>query len=480
MTGRRKLLVNSLSLLLTRLTQSITAFMLVAAIARLLGPYELGQYTLAFSYYYVFVNIASQGLKILFTREISRNSNPLETPVYLASGTLLQLFVSLASYGVLVITVFALPYNSGTSTVCYVMGLMIVPFALSNITEAIFQAQERMYLIAYSTVPVYILRVLVMIWAMKLGYSVNLLATIMVISEVLILLVEWSLITQTIKPKWQINWGFIWHTLISARTFMGVEAMAAINNRTQVVILSVLGGEVTVGLFSSIIQLMQPFHIVSQSLVVSVFPGLSKAATLGREKQSHMAGALVELLLSIALPFNIGLLFFGHDLLLFVYGDPSFTDVGMALSIVAFALIASSFNRPLSMVLLANNLERFNLIEVTITTVIGSVLSLLLVSRYQATGAAIAILLIVIAALVQYMYAVYTHLFSLQLWQILRRPLLISLFMLPIFLILEKTTQDFLFTMVVISFSYGLLVVVLAINEFGGLRSVCNKLFHIK
>mgnify|MGYP001803475776 CR=1 FL=1 len=89
MKGLRKLLGNSFALLLNRLTQSITTFILAASIARMLGAYELGQYMLAFSFYYVFMTLASQGFKTLFTRELAQN--PIETPSYLVSGTLIQI-----------------------------------------------------------------------------------------------------------------------------------------------------------------------------------------------------------------------------------------------------------------------------------------------------------------------------------------------------------------------------------------------------
>ncbi len=147
-------------MIVNRLVQSITTFVLTAAIARNLGAEAIGQYLLAYSYYFIFVGIASQGLKIFFARELARE--PQKTSVYLMSGTWLQLIFSLVSYGGLVIVVFLLPYSSKTSTLCYIMGLTIIPFALSNVTEAIFQAKEKMHLIAIATVPVYVLRLIIM------------------------------------------------------------------------------------------------------------------------------------------------------------------------------------------------------------------------------------------------------------------------------------------------------------------------------
>lgn len=67
----KKFLKNSLSLLVNRIVQGVTTFVLTVAIGRTLGAYALGQYLLAVSYYYIFVNISSQGLKTFFYQRTS-------------------------------------------------------------------------------------------------------------------------------------------------------------------------------------------------------------------------------------------------------------------------------------------------------------------------------------------------------------------------------------------------------------------------
>lgn len=478
MIERRRLLGNSLSLLANRLTQSITAFVLVAAIARILGPYQLGQYMLAFSYYFVFMTLASQGLKTLFTRELS--VNPGETPVFLVSGSLLQLLFGVIGYLALVLLVFVLPYSPDTSTVCYVMGLAIVPFSLSNITEAIFQAQEKMNLIAISTVPVYILRLLVIIWAMNQKYDVSVLSLIMAISETIILLVEWGFIIRLVQPKWQINWNFIWCTAKASRTFLAIEGMAVLKERMQVLILSLLGGEIVVGLFGGITQLMQPFQIISYSIVIAVFPGMSKAVNLGREKQRQLAESIAEILLSVALPFIVGLLFIGRGLLVLLYQDPSFAGATVALNMISLGLITSSFSRPLSYALVANGFERINLIEVSLSTVIGGLLSVVLVSQYQLNGAALSVLFLQFFACTIYIYFVYKRLFLIRLWRTSRRPILISILMAAIFLILQKVTQDIVLTMIIATAAYTFIVSIFGVYAFGGPSVVWSKLLRKK
>ncbi len=475
MLGRR-LLGNSLSILVTRLTQSIATFVLSASIARILGPYELGQYLLAFGLYFIFMSLASQGFKVLFTRELSRN--PDETPTYLVSGTLLQLFFCFVGYAMLAGLIFILPYKPDTSMVCYVMGLAIFPFAISNITESVFQAKEKMYLITISTVPIYILRLVVMIWAMRAGYGVVDLAIITVISEALILLIEWGLVLRMVTPKWKISWEFIRTALKSVRTFIAIEGVAVINTRMQLLILSLIGGEIVVGLYGSIVQLMQPFDILSSSLTVGVFPSMTKTVGLGLRKQRQLSERIIEMLCFVALPITIGMPFFGGDLLALVYQKSDFSAAAIPLCIVSLGLMASAFSRPLSYLLVANHFEKINMREVLTTTITASVMGFFLVSRFGLMGAAFSVLFMRLSSCTQYVYAVCVNLFTLRFWRIMRRPVLVNGLMMLVFWLLKHSGSHIAVVLLVSTGVYALLLGSVVIFNLGGPKVAYAKLLQ--
>ncbi len=474
MTEQRKLLGNSFSLLVNRLTQSITTFILIAFIARILGTYQLGQYMLAFSYYFVFMTLASQGFKTLFTRELAQR--PEEASIYLVSGTLLQLISGIIGYIALVIVVFALPYSEDTSNVCYILGLTIIPFSLSNITEAIFQALEKMHLITISAVPIYILRVLIMIWAMSLKHDVAFLSIIFFISETIVLLVQWLLISRTVTYKLQVDWNFIWQTAKASKTFLFIEGISVFNSRMQVLILSLLGGEIVVGLYSAITQLMQPFEIVCNSLVQAFFPKMSKAVALGRQNQSQLIETIVEILLAVALPFTIGILFIGEDLLILLYKDPSFIQATIALKIIVFGSIISAFIRPFSYVLVANNFEIINLFDVFISTIIGGLASIFLVSSYKVDGAALSVIITQFVSLGIYIYGIRSRLSYLRVIPNIRHLILITILMLAVFFILDKYNSDILLTIFISTFTYILIIISLGVYTLGGWGVISAKL----
>jgi O-antigen/teichoic acid export membrane protein len=468
MSEKRQLLFNSLSMVGNRLTQGIVSFVLTATIARTLGANSLGQYILAISYYYIFVQIASQGLKTLLTREVARE--PELTSVYLVNGSLLQLFFCIIAYVALVIWVFLLPYSHETSVICYITGLTVIPFGLSNITEAILQAEEKMHLIAVSTVPVYILRLLVMLWVMSLGYGVEYVVGILVISETVILGIEWLFIIRTVKVEWQFQREFIWNTIKKARTFFAIEGIGIIAGKIDILILSLLGNETLLGIFGAISQLLQPFFIISSSISLAGFPKLSKSVSLGIEKQREAAQNIIEILLCMALPLLIGLLLLGKDLILFIYKDPIFANSVLVLNIISIALITSSFSRIFSYLLIANGFEKLNLVEVLTTTIVGSFAGIFLITQYQLIGAALMTIIMSISSFSLYVYSVYTRLFSLQLWKIFRVPLLISIFMLIVFVLLEYLQIEFYVKLILATLAYSLFGRLILVVKNGGIE----------
>jgi O-antigen/teichoic acid export membrane protein len=478
MSQKRKLIGNSVALLLNRLTQGIATFVLSAAIARTLGAYALGQYLLAISYYYIFVSITSQGFKTLFTREIARN--PEATPVYLVSGTLLQLLVSLVGYAAMVAIIYLLPYSDDTSLLCCVIGFTAIPFALSNITESIFQAREQMHSIALATVPVYILRLLIMLWVMPTRHQIIDVGIILIISEILILAIEWLMLVKVVPPQWQIDRDFMWNIIKTAKTLFATEGLGMIAAKIDILILSLLGSEVLLGLYGSVMQLLQPYAIVANSLNLAAFPRLSKAVDLGREAQRQEAQNTIVTLLCIGLPFSIGTLFYGKDLLLLIYQNRDFSQASVILNLMCIAMMVANVSQTFGYVLIANGLEKFNLIEVVITTTVGGLSGIFFITKYQLMGAVFMSLMMASTNFGVLGTAVHQRIFTLQIWPILRLPLLISAVMSLVYLLLQAMHLNFLATLGLAVCAYALVVLVVMAHELGGIDRVRQSIVKLR
>jgi len=224
--------------------------------------------------------------------------------------------------------------------------------------------------------------------------------------------------------------------------------------------------------------LMQPFDILSSSLTVGVFPSMTKTVALGLRKQRQLSERIIEMLCFVALPITTGVFFFGRDLLDLVYQKSDFTTAAIPLCIVSVGLIASSFSRPLSYLLVANHFEKINMREVLTTTFTASVMGFFLVSRFGLMGAAISVLLMRLSSVAQYVYAVCANLFSVRFWRIIRRPLLVSTLMVFVLWLLKNSGSNIWVVLAVSISIYALLLGSLVVLNLGGPRVAYAKLLQ--
>ena len=472
---QQKLLINSVSLLSNRLIQGISTFALTTIIARNLGAEQLGQYVLAIGYYSVFVTFFGLGIRTLFIRELAKEGE--KAPIYLVSGTLLQFILSIIAYFSLVIVVFLMPYSVETSNICYILGLSVIPFALSNITEAIFQAQERMYLIAVTTAPIYLLRVGAMIWVvLNCDRAIEYVGAIMVISEVSILILQWLLITRTVKPEWQIDRQFTIDSFNAAKTLFAIDGFGVIAGKLDILLISLLGNEVLIGIYGAIRQMIQPFEIICSSICAAVFPRLSSLVILGKDAQRANIEKFLDLLLCISLPLIPTVFFtYGYDILIFIYKNPEFAQGEAPLKIVGIFVMLFPVIRLFNYLLLANRMEKYNLREVIITTTFGCLMGMFLIPRYQLVGAAWMGVSMSLCSASIAIYAININLFKIRWVKILRRPLLITGLVLFLLFVLHQLHLKMALNLSILVIFYLLVAISILMNQLGKL-SMLQKL----
>ena len=471
---KRTLLSNSVCAFISRGSQSFTSFAILAVIAQFRGAESVGQYVLAFNYYFIFMTITAQGFRTLFVREIA--SQPEQASKYLVNGSLLQFFSSAVGYTLLVLIVVILPYKPDTTIVCCVMGLMMFPFSLWNITEAIFLAQSKMHFQLASTAPIYFARVFLVIWVLQNGGNLIEVSAVLVASECLVLLMQWLIAVRLVKPKFQINWQFLTHMLRNARTLLVVEGLAVLSARIQVVILSLLASEAVVGLYGAILQILLPFHIFSYSLMSVVLPILSKQMEDRREQQQKTIEKTLIVLLCVSLPATVGLFFQGSNLLAMLYRNSSFTEptTNIALVIVSLNFIVLTFQQPLSLLLVANNLERFNLREIKASIFVSSILAVALIPKYQLVGAAVATTISGAFGAAQYVYYAWRYACAFNFWRVTFYPTLLAAAIVIVFYGLQASQQNLATTLLVATTAYGILCSLLLAHVFGGISKALN------
>lgn len=382
---------NIVSILTSDVLNRATPFFLYALVARYLSTFEFGQISLALLLSYTFQVFAVAGLRTLITREVARDRT--KTDKYLINGSIAVFASSLLSIITQVLFVWLMGYSADTATAILLLALGLVPYALSNICEAVFQAWERMHYIAYANAPSNIAKVTLTFLLLTQGYGIYHLAVLLVLSYVVVLSIEWWLVLRYLtRPQAKLEPRFALAMVRETMPFLGIDSAIAIWSSLNVLLLSKMRNETDVGLYNAASQLLVPSHLVFQSLVLSIFPIMCRKFDSGLQNLKQIYEYLIELLLAIALPAAVGLFFLAEPILLLLYGDQSFLHAAGVLRIMAWVLIPIALTRALGQVLLASLREKVTLRIVIINTVISLVLGLILIKPFGIMGAAIAAL----------------------------------------------------------------------------------------
>lgn len=466
---------NTVSILTSDVVNRITYFILYAMVARYLGVFEFGQMTIALTVFYTFQVLAVAGLKTFITREVARDKT--KTDKYIVNGSAVVACCSLLALVVLMLFVWLMNYSDDTASIILLLSLALLPYALSAVSESIFQAWEKMHYIAWANVPANIIQVSLAFLLLSLGYSLGYLMILLSASYVVKLGVEWWFLHSYItKPKLRIDLGFCLTMIRSTITFLGLDVVIAISASLSIILLSKLASETEVGLYNAASQLLMPLMIICLSIKTSTFPVICMKFDRVHQSVKQMFEHLIELVVVITFPFVVGLFFLADSALLLLYGDNKFLLASDVLRIRVWGLLLIAINYILGMTLLATMREKINLRISTINMLVNLVFGLILISQFGLIGAAITALLTIIVSFSQVYVYVVKILPNLALGRLVWKPIVASACM--AFYLIMMRGQGIILVVLSAGLLYVGILLVLAIWSVGGTHQLKVKYLY--
>jgi O-antigen/teichoic acid export membrane protein len=170
----------------------------------------------------------------------------------------------------------------------------------------------------------------------------------------------------------------------------GAVVLSIMYTRTAIFALDRLGGVDSVGLYGVAQKLTEPLAIIPAALLAAVFPALSQAlarpggaaARLRRRTLAllSLAGGGIALAGLLGAPWLIAWLYSGQ----YAGAEP-------VLQVLALAVLPAFINYALTHFLVAQGRQHLNLIFSAVILVLNTILCLVLIPQYGATGAALAV-----------------------------------------------------------------------------------------
>jgi O-antigen/teichoic acid export membrane protein len=468
----RQISGNVFAILSSDVMNRVTSFVLYALVARHLGGREFGQLSLALTLFYAVQVFALSGVKTVIIREVA--TNPSQTGAYFINGCLLLTLSSSICIVLLCGFVRLMNYSPATAFFISVLSIGLIPYTLSAVCEAIFQAWQRMHYIAYVNVPVNVAKVGAAFLVLSANRGLTTVVLILVCSFVAVAAIEiWIALSHFPARDGCVDLRFAVATARSAVTFLGIDGTVAIMSTLNFLLLSKAATEIEVGLYNATTQVITPLLLVYQSVAQSIFPVMCRNVEPTYHSLKRIGEQTLELLLVMALPAMAGLFFMGDRVLLLLYRNPVFLQAFPALRIVAWLLIFQVFTSILGQVLVASHRERVTLRIVVVDTLCNLAIGWPLIRFFGVRGAAFALLLTRIVDCCQH-YIPVSRLFSgIPLARIAWRPILAAACMAGYLAVVSARAG--ILTGIYAGLIYSMILLFLTVWACGGYRQFRNR-----
>ena len=424
-SGVRRLASNIGSLLTSTVFERAMRFVLYAMVARSLGAADLGRLALAVAIFQVISRFVVAGIPVLATREMAKH--PGRAASYIANGGTIVAATSILGYAVLLVFMLGVGYEQETAQVIWLLFAGLIPFCWYRITEAVFIGLERAKYVAFVNVPVNFAQTIIALLLLRWGFGVPAIALSLAISYALIAVIQLAILAVRIRPAWiRPSGGVAREMMREASPFLGIEGTLVLRGSSNAVIISLILGEVAVGIYSAAVQLQVPLRLVGNAVGTGLFPVMVRAFGQSMAALARAASRAVELIVAIVLPAVIGLVILGDELLSLIYGGEEFIESTTVLQLVAWAGLAMAVASILGRALVSANRELLTLRISIINTAVQILLAVVLTMQFGVVGAAAAWLLVSLLNVVQH-YVPITGLFgSFPPWPMVWRPILAS------------------------------------------------------
>jgi O-antigen/teichoic acid export membrane protein len=385
--GARQVLRNTVVLAIARVSDRASTFVLAVLIAPKLGPAGLGTYAAAMAVYSLMAIAGEAGTTNFLVREISKDET--RTGTYVVHLSLMALTVC----GALTIAlegITRLLYSGDLRTSIAIIEIAAVATVLNSIQEAAFVAYGRTEFEAISTIVQGILYIAVGAWLLQAGYGVPALMVAYVVLEYGVTAVYFVLIARYITPlPMQLHWGLAKRLAFEIKAFTASSLLAAFFSRPEIIILSLLASSTQVGYYGAAVRIAELPLLIPQVFMTNVFPSMARAHGEDEPRFRSLHDRSVKYMLAFSLPITALMITMAPQVMARLFGDafdPSVRDLRvLAFNVIFFSLLAVVWRT-----LYACNRQGEVLRVQVIVIVLRIALSVALIIRFEATGAAVA------------------------------------------------------------------------------------------
>lgn len=390
----RRVAKNSIVQTVGFLAKGITGFVVVVAIGRLAGVKSVGDFSFVVTFVLLFTFIAQMGIPDLLVRELARRRDDRQAVTHLV-GNAISICALLGPVAIFAMAavVRSMGYPWPIFYAVVLAGLGLCLHSIVEVIASVFKAYESMEWSSALTVAEELLFLLGAVIVLVVGYSLVWLFVAYLFSRLFALVLAAGLHRR--------NFGILafgrelhtWRTLLRLGfPFAANIALSPVYIRLDVVVLSMLSGNLAVGFYEAATSLVIHTNIIALVVNYSLLPVLSREFLRESRRVVTYTAKSIQYIAIPGFLIAILLLVLGDRILILIYGN-RFVGSTAAVRLLAVIIPLRLISHSLATTLTATDRQGLRSMGIAVAAASNVGLNLLLIPPYGLMGAVYATIL---------------------------------------------------------------------------------------
>ncbi len=358
--------------------------------ARYLHAEGFGIISFALAFNGLFVLFADIGFYELLIREVARDKKIVGK--YLGNVLTMKVFLVALLFGLMVLSINLLGYPPKTKLVVYVIGFALLLDAFTMLSNAIFQAFEKMQYLAIGKVLKNSVMLLGAFIAASSDMGIIAFALLYILgNSILFLYTAIILLKKFTIPKFEFDRGLWIFLLTEGAPFWASYIFIVIINQVDQVMLSFMVGDSAVGIYTAAYKIVFTLNFIPLMFVSAIYPVTSKLFISSKESLKMVFERSFKYLLIAGMSLVVFLTFFGEEIICYVFGT-EYLNSTECLYVLVWAQVFIFLNVTYTNLLKSIDRQRVILSVMIFVLILNVVMNFVLIPAFSYVGASYATL----------------------------------------------------------------------------------------
>lgn len=431
MSTVRRIARNTTVLLVAQVAGYLISFLYGMYTARYLGPESYGVLSFAFAFTAIFGVLTDLGLSPVTVREVARDRS--RAAKYLANVALMKVILMAVAFGLIALTINVMDYPQETIKVVYLLALVAIFGAFSQMYYSIFQSFERMEFQAIGQMLSAALTLGGVIFAIRHGlgvigfaYLYAIVGAIALAYSFAVMKLKFSSPAASSQAKvFELDRTFWKSALKEALPFFLIAALDLVSVRIGAVMLSAMKGDEAVGWYSASFQIVQVLMFIPGVSLAALYPVVSRFYVSSEESVRFVYRKSLKYLSLLGLPIAVGTTILADRIILGIFQE-GFAPSIIALRVLVWMVPIGFLTAVFGTILASMNRQGLAAKIVLAYTIVNVVMNLILIPRYSYVAAAMVVVATSLMAFVPLFIFLSKLVCRISLPKVLFRPIIAS------------------------------------------------------